>query len=373
MESSIIKLLLLVTALLFLSPLAYVLKRPVAWAKPLVLIVLAISTVGLHYFMVQYSVNAQNTLSLLNGFVLLMTVIAAASAFSPATCLSFLRKLALVLSYPAALYALVMNLTGNGFDDVGKFTGFTENSNVMGGYLALLMFPAAMQSFLNAKSGFSRLPPALLATAILFLVFSTGSRASLLAILCGLAFVALLSPNLARKYRRMIIVGVLVAPLMLTSFFQKNEDLTLFASRAFLYQLRFEAIAESPLLGWGLAADVNNSYDRFNIFPPQEKGNTILQMLEEFGVVFGTIFTIAITVAILWAGRILARTRATIWVPVFLVAAWVHSMFETWMFNFQSTIAIFFWLTFILATFHARWLISMVVKVAPRGRFPTGL
>lgn len=356
MESSIIKLILLVAALLFLAPLAYVLKRPVAWVRPLVLIVLAIVIVALHYFLVQYSVNAQNTLSLLNGIVLLITAIAAAAAFSPATCLSFLQKLAMVLSYPAVLYALVIYLTGNGFDYEGKFTGFTENSNIMGGYLALLMFPAVLQGFLNAKSGWSRLAPGLLTVLIVLLVFATASRASLLSILAGVAFVALLSPSLARKYRLMIILGVMVAPLFLTSFFQKNEDLALFGSRAQLYVLRFEAISESPWLGWGLAADVNNTYDRFNIFPPQEKGNTILQMLEEFGIVLGTIFTLAITLAIVSIGRRLARMRATIWVPTFLVAAWVHSMFETWMFNFQSMVAIFFWLTFIWAAFHARWL-----------------
>jgi O-antigen ligase len=373
MESSIIKLLLLLAALLFLSPLAYVLKRPVAWAKPLVLIVLAISTIGLHYFLVQYSVNAQNTLSLLNGFVLLMTAIAAASAFSPPTCLSGLRTLALFVAYPVTAYLLTLNVTGSGYDDVGNFEGFTENSNTMGGYLALLMFPVAMQSLLNAKRVWSKAATAILLSVIIFLIFTTGSRASLLAILCGLAFVALSSPNIDRKYRYMIIAGVLLAPLFLTSFFQKNEDLALFSTRAFLYQLRFEAISERPWLGWGLAADVNNSYDVTNIFPPQEKGNTVLQMMEEFGVVFGTIFTVSLTIAIISTGRRLARSRATMWVPVFLVGAWVHSMFETWMFNFQSTIAIFFWLTFILATFHSQWLVPTVVQADPKGRFPTDL
>lgn len=373
MESSIIKLILLAGAFLFLFPLAYVRKRPIVWVKPMAYVVLAVTIVALHYFLVQYSVSAQNTVSLLNGIVLLMAAITGASAFSPATCLSGLRTLALFIAYPVTAYLLTLNVTASGYDDVGNFEGFTENSNTMGGYLALLMFPVAMQSFLSAKCGWSKAAAAVLSSAIIFLILTTGSRASLLAILCGLAFVALSSQSLAGKYRLLIIAGVIASPLLLSSFIQKNEDLTLLSTRVLLYQLRFEAISESAWLGWGLAADVNNSYDVTNIFPPQEKGNTVLQMMEEFGVVLGTIFTVSLTIAIISTGRRLARSRATIWVPVFLVGAWVHSMFETWMFNFQSTIAIFFWLTFILATFHSQWLIPTVVQADLKGRFPTGL
>jgi hypothetical protein len=227
------------------------------------------------------------------------------------------------------------------------------------------MFPAIAQNFLTARTLRGKLVPIVAAAAVLFLIYMTASRAALLSIICGLAFVALFSNALPRRVRLLVIVAVLVSPVFLTTFIQKNEDLTLFSTRLFLYTLRFEAISASPWVGWGLAADVNNSYNATNIFPPQEKGNIILQLLEEFGVVIGAIFTIAITLVILSTGRRLSKVRSMIWVPLFLVAAWVHSMFETWMFNFQSLLASFFWLTLMVATFHAQTL-KRGPKLAPR-------
>lgn len=351
MESSLLKLIALTGGLLLLAPLAYVANRQHARLTPLLLFGGAIVVIALHFFYIEYSVSAENTLSLVNAVVLVLLATASAVALSPTTGLEALRQAALAFGWLATLYLLALAATGRGFDDVGNFIGFTENSNIMGGYLALLIFPATAQACLNAPTLRRRLPALLALAAILFLVVLTGSRASLLAIFSGVAFIALVSKGLAVRYRVMILLAIMASPIYLASFIQKNEDLALFATRAYLYQLRFESIEQRPLLGWGLAADVNNSYDRTNDFPPQEKGNTVLQVAEEFGLIIGGALALAITAGVVVIGRRLAPRHGQTWVAIFLVAAWVHSMFETWMFNFQSLLAIFFWLTFMLAAF----------------------
>lgn len=354
MDTSILKLSLLSSAFLFLGMVAFILNRPFAWKRPLLGFLIPLLVVAVHYVLVGYSVSAANTFALLNGLALLAVAATGSAALSPEAFLTGLRRFVLVLTFPFLLYLLALQLSGTGQDDVGNFIGFTENSNMMGGYLALLMFPAVAQNFLTAPGPRAKLVPFLSGVIILFLIYETASRAALLSIICGLAFVAFFSKALPRRIRLLIILSVLVSPLFLTTFIQKNEDLTLFSTRLFLYTLRFEAISSSPWIGWGLAADVNNTYNATNIFPPQEKGNTILQLMEEFGVPLGALFTLAITLVILSTGRRLSKVRSMVWVPIFLVAAWVHSMFETWMFNFQSLLAIFFWLTLVVATFHAQ-------------------
>lgn len=356
METSLLKLTLLTSAFLFMGMIAFILDKPFAWKRPLLGFLVPLLIVAVHYVAVGFSVSTANSFALLNGFALLAVAATGSAALSPEAFLTGLRRFAIVLTFPVILYLIALYLGGAGIDEAGNFTGFTDNSNMMGGYLALLMFPAVAQNFLTAKSLRAKLVPLLAGGAVLFLIYATASRAALLSIICGLAFVALFSKALPRRIRLLIIVGVLVSPLFLTAFIQKNEDLSLFSTRLFLYTLRFEAISASPWVGWGLAADVNNSYNATNIFPPQEKGNTILQLLEEFGVPLGGLFTLAISLVILSTGRRLSKVRSMVWVPLFLVAAWVHSMFETWMFNFQSLLAIFFWLTLVVATFHAQGL-----------------
>jgi O-antigen ligase len=353
-DTNILKLSLLSSAFLFLGTMAFILNRPFAWKRPLLGFGVPFIIIAVHYLIVGYSIAAANTFALLNGLALLAVAATGSSALSPEAFLTFLRRLAIILTYPMLLYLLALHLGGQGYDEVGNFIGFTENSNMMGGYLALFMFPAVAQNFLMAPRLRAKIIPLLASMVLLFLIYSTASRAALLSIICGLAFVSFFSKALPRRIRLLIILGVLASPLFLTTFIQKYEDLSIFSSRLFLYILRFEAISSSPWVGWGLAADVNNTYNEHNIFPPQEKGNTILQLMEEFGIPLGTLFTLAITLVIVSTGRRLSKLRSMVWVPLFLVAAWVHSMFETWMFNFHSLLAIFFWLTLIVATFHAR-------------------
>lgn len=301
--------------------------------------------VSLHYFAVGYSISEPTTRSIIFAAMIWLASLLSISAFGAAAAINAVfRGLSLVI-YPATAYLLYLQITGLGVGASGYFVGFVSNPNIMGGYIALIILPVALQNLLNrSRRDWRFFTDLLIVGCVLYLIYSTGSRGSALAAGISLVYLALISKSIKTWMKLVIVVLVFIAAFLLQGFFQKYADLGVTNTREYLVILRLEAISERPFFGWGLAANVNNSFNMTNIFPSQEKGNTALQFVEEFGLILGVpLFLSVVWICVRIASR-LRDERHKVWLIVFLFGSLAHSMVETWMLNFGSLLAIAFWI-----------------------------
>lgn len=314
-----------------------------------VLLLFSLLTVFIHYLIVSPHHVDTAFASMMFSATLWIALFFASSAFGPLNCLDMMYAVMSWLTYPITFYLMYLFINGSGIGDSGFYQGVTENPNIMSGYMTIFLFPIAYQNLVLRRNSLVVMAANFLVTSsILFLIFMTGSRGALLAVIVALAFL-LMTSDRVRPSVKLLLIGLAAVPaLLLTDFFFKYESSGIMNTREYLIILRLEAIAERPWFGWGLAADVNNSFNGTNIFPPQEKGNTALQFVEEFGVILGVPFFVALAVTCLRIANRFKQDRRSVWVAVLLIAALTHSMAETWMLNFRSFLAIAFWIVVFL-------------------------
>jgi O-antigen ligase len=264
-----------------------------------------------------------------------------------------------VLTVAAAIF-VAMNLwpplllDGDNYPE-GNYIGLLSNSNMLGGYVTVLCAPLLASAVLSAQGPYRRwLYTGLLAGA-LGLILITRSRASMLAIAAGIFFVIAMEERLGRRLKVGVLAGVLAATAaLILTLSDKYQDISLTGTRDVLFEQRITAIAERPLLGWGFNADVASFHYEISAFPAMEKGNTVLQALEEFGLPLGTVVMLAI-VALVWrVARDLRRKFGDRGFSMMVIAALAHLMFETWLFNFQSILSIGIWLVMLTGSYVIR-------------------
>lgn len=248
-----------------------------------VLLLFSLLTVFIHYLIVSPHYVDTAFDSMMFSATLWVALFFSSSAFGPLNCLDMMYAVMSWLTYPITFYMMYLFINGSGMGEFGFYVGVTENPNIMSGYLIIFLFPIAYQNLVLRRNYLVMAANFLVISMILFLIFMTGSRAAMLAVIVALAFLLMTSDRL-RPSVKLVLIGLAAIPaLLLTDFFLKYEGSGIVNTREYLIILRLEAIAERPWFGWGLAADVNNSFNGTNIFPPQEKGNTALQFVEEFG------------------------------------------------------------------------------------------
>lgn len=307
--------------------------------------------VVIHYFYVGDSITDNTNTILLCGAVLIALSLCACNAFA----LSTLLKPAAQLFTAGALAFLLLNLpaalTGN--EDAlvdGNYVGITTNANALGGYLSLCCFPLLLQGATTFRNAQWRLLAWLMLAVCCYLILLTRSRAAMLVVCAALIFLVATTQHLRRGTKFLflaaILVGTVGAALQASDKYGETE---LLSSRSILLFQRITAISERPLLGWGFNADVYNYYDESNVFPAMEKGNTVLQCFEEFGIPFGSFIVIGFCYLI-WRGAIVLRKQPDgLAFSATLIGGAVHLMFETWLFNFPALLSIYVWLILLLA------------------------
>ena len=234
----------------------------------------------------------------------------------------------------------------------GNYIGVTANANILGGYLAICCVPLLVAGALRTQARLGRLSYWLLVAAACLLIFLTRSRAATLALGMSIAFLSLYDPRIGRSIK-IFIVGVvaLLTALFVIQSSTKYLDIGLFGTRDLLIEQRLAAIEVRPWLGWGFNSDVFGFYHEKAIFPPMEKGNTILQALEEFGILFGGVVMVA-TYAFFWiVSTQLRKGIGNIGFSGTLIAGITHLTFETWLFNFQSILSIYAWILLLSLSF----------------------
>jgi O-antigen ligase len=308
----------------------------------------------IHYFYVGYSITNDTNVILVWGAALLALSLFASNAFS----LHFLLKFATMLLGVGTLGFLLLNLRPalTGSEDAlidGNYVGMTANANMLGGYLSLVCIPLLLHGARNFQSRQLRLVCWMLLFACSYLILLTRSRAALLVVCVALIFLVLTSNHLERR-RKFLILAAIFASTAAAAWHAsaKYGDAELLSTRSILLFLRVTAIMERPWLGWGFNADVYNYYDDSNVFPSMEKGNTVLQCLEEFGIPLGTFIVLGLCVLIWRAALVLRRQPHGLPFSAALVGCATHLMLETWLFNFQALLAIYFWMVLLIALLH---------------------
>lgn len=300
------------------------------------------TTIIAHYFITDNSVNFENTIKLATWLALIASISLLSSAYGAEICL---KQLSTWVSNSSILFlgfSLTLATTDRAFSD-GAFLGFTENPNIMGAYLALIVAPAISFKYNSSNQYLKKIFFGFLLLTCIILIYMTKSRAAFFAIFIAFVYVVFTTKKVSNIKKVFVILTIIFAPFALSSFIVKYNDGSILFSRDYLIQLRLANIAERPYFGWGFGALVNNTFDRFHIFPPSEKGNTVLQFFEEFGLILGTIFLIFLAISISKITEKLTNTYRRPDLSIFLIACCAHLMMETWILNFSSSMSLYFW------------------------------
>jgi len=238
----------------------------------------------------------------------------------------------------------------------GNFRGFTNNSNYLALYLSVFVTPSFITKIVRSRrlsaSFFLNL---VLFFAVLLIIIETRSRASILVVVVML-LLQLNYSNLIRGvpvYRkRLLLCFVALASIFsllnvgfIADKYSTSEGTlveSVFSTRAIMYDYRIQGITERPWLGWGYS--INSMEGRMTepwVFNEYEKGTTPLAVVEEFGIVLGGLLLLVL----LKIG--IASFRGWPQDPIvcsIVLGALVHSLFETWLFNFNSYYCWIFWI-----------------------------
>ena len=323
----------------------------IKFSKAWISVFLTYVAIEFHYLYIGTSITSSTNEILICGAALLAFVACADNALDLASLIKHAVRLFSVIATVFLLINLQLALTGSeaAFID-GNYVGITANSNMLGGYLALCCFPLFLQCAVTLDSQRLRFFSWVLLVVCCYLILLSRSRAALLAICASSIFVLMTTQRLRRGGKVLFLFAVVAATL--TAFMQASEkygEVELLSTRSILLFQRVTAISERPWLGWGFNSSVYNYYDESNIFPAMEKGNTILQVFEEFGIPFGSVVIIGLFYLIWQAAKTLRQWRYGLAFSATLIGSAVHLMFETWLFNFPALLSIYFWIILLVA------------------------
>jgi len=348
-ESSTVKTLaLIVVDLLMLLPLLHR-RRWIYVSRANWWVLGAYMVICVHYAFFGYSISVSTNNILAFGAALFLLCIIIANGIGSDMAFRALSALLMVfatLFVSANVIALVVK--GNALFEDGNFLGLTSNPNMLGGYLAILCVPALLQRT-DARVVLIRLIVLATLSMTMLLIVLTRSRATFLTLFAILLHFMLTRDDTSKLQKaKALLITTLLAAGALIWIGSKYEETGLFSTRTAYLLQRTEAIAERPWTGWGFNSDVFSDRD-VEQFPPMEKGNTVLAILEELGIPLGSLLMIAMSSQLWWTVGVLNRSRQRRTFAGIVIGSCVHLSFETWLFNFYSVLSILFWTSIVLA------------------------
>ena len=276
----------------------------------------------------------------------------------PVLSISWLEKFLYISGILWVVFSLIAMVRFSSLSySSGNFRGFTNNSNYFAMYLAIFVVPSFFQKVVRARK-WSKVfwINLIFLSLLLFMLFETRSRAAILVVLFvfSIAFHYLKVSKSTGGFRGYLKTGgfLLVSLLiLLNADFMSNKysfevddrsvvEMT-FATRTVLYDYRLQGISEKPWTGWGYS--INSMEGRMTepwVFNNYEKGNTPLAIVEEFGLIFGAaclvfLFKLGLSSFRQWPNNSIVCS--------IVVGGLFHSLFETWLFNFNSYYCWIFW------------------------------
>lgn len=277
----------------------------------------------------------------------------------------FIIIISIIIIGSSNLIVFLYNSTS--FYHDSNFHGIIQNSNTLALYLAVFISPYLFHElFINSKTKFIFIIKFTLIIDVFFLLLITHSRTSIVVFLIiGIYYFLFNNPRLKSKLIGIVILLFIISTtLFLTSnninkyLYKNNNTQTLTSTRDLLWIARLKAINEKPYFGWGYQVNEYNYVDKYNQFNKLEKGNTLLAIIEEFGIIFGIIFIIILNYLFYQVYLKLKYIHELSYVTVTLIAVLFHSLLETWLFNFNGLLAIFFWMI-IISSFETKTIIRL--------------
>lgn len=224
------------------------------------------------------------------------------------------------------------------YSDNGQFYGLLTNSNMFA-FSLVLSFPF-IQSIINNKYVFS-----ILIINTILLILASGSRGALLCI--SIYLVLLIKNNF--KVWQLVLLILIFAPIIFyfgdTSFLYKGRSMDLegaVSTRSHFWLARIEAIQAKPYFGWGYSVNEFTYFSKYVVTNLREKGNTILALVEEFGLFLGPV-VLFYTLLIFRRSIINHMNFGNLKIAFLLVIVLINNQFETWLFNFNSINTILIW------------------------------
>jgi O-antigen ligase len=260
------------------------------------------------------------------------------------------------LLVPMMISSLIALVTGMGWAD-DNFRGMCGNSNALGASIVLTSPWVIYELKKSWNMRWRRRWLLMLAASIIVVMFATHSRAALCAFLILPAF-ATRQLKLGRKialayfFLIVLVATYIFKPesfdVLYHSYVAKRSD-SILASRGNQMEDSWDAAKQGGVFGEGFGVSVGVSrYWDWTTFSrvSREKGNSVLAIVEETGVV-GLSFYIALLVAVYLAFRRLSRTMdpdqkliANIAMGYFL-AALIHGQFEAWFLSFGPDVSVY--------------------------------
>ena len=234
-------------------------------------------------------------------------------------------------------YIFIQGLEANYIDD-GQFHGLLTNSNMFA-FSLVLSFPF-IQQIINNKYVFG-----VLIINTLLLLFVSGSRGALL---CFLIYFFLSIKNNSKVWQfvtLILIVTPIIYNFMDTSFIYKgnsNDVEGALSTRSHFWTARIEAIKAKPYFGWGYSVNEFNYFSEYVVTNIREKGNTVLALVEEFGLFLG-LLVIFYTLRIFISSTKNHLNLGNPNIAYLLIVVLIHNQVETWLFNFNSIDTILVW------------------------------
>ncbi|PAJ74134.1 hypothetical protein CJF42_12090 [Pseudoalteromonas sp. NBT06-2] len=269
--------------------------------------------------------------------------------------LDWLKNFLVVFAIIVTLISdIILVLFGNSsrFYIEGNFTSIFSNANNFGLLVSVFLLPAAISFFASKKRKVTWKSAGMLCLVfnLLFILIETRSRASLGVVLFIISVFILIK---YKKSSSRVAIGVTAFVVLMPIIISLQETLlnkyqssgqienNIFSTRMILWIHRIEGIQEKPLIGWGY--QVNSAKNKFfgpYKFNELEKGNTPLALLEEFGVIFGGLVIFSLYSLVY---KFLSLKKQYSLIPLLVTPALAHSMFETWLFNFNGYYAWILW------------------------------
>lgn len=220
----------------------------------------------------------------------------------------------------------------------GNFHGMLTNSNMLA-FSIVLSYPF-IQSLIKNK--FINI---LLFLNILLLIIASGSRGGMI---CLIIYI-FLTINANLNFFQLIFFSI--GALILIYFFGDigfiykggAADIDgVLSTRSHFWDARISAIESKPYFGWGYSVNEFTYFSKYVITNLREKGNTILALIEEFGLILGPIIIfITLTMFIKSIKTYLKEGKR--YIAYILLIVLVNNQFETWLFNFNSVNTILMW------------------------------
>ncbi|MBO9496924.1 O-antigen ligase family protein [Thalassotalea sp. G20_0] len=264
--------------------------------------------------------------------------------------------------YVLVKYDQSLNIAGN-------FRGIYYNSNFLGFIISVVCIPSLYLLFYRIKSSnqaykHKGVIVSLLIALFYLLIISKSRSAILTSIIFLLSFYWFYTESKKKYIANIIALSMVFLIILLTSpeyrnttldYFYKYESITgdrdITSTRYEIWKTRIDSVSLKPILGWGYGinpAKVSNQIQDLG-HGDTEKGNSVLATIEESGLFLGC-FILFLYFRVIYINiKALRRTNSINYVEhailvSVLIAGFFHTNFESWLFYFGNTVAIFYWL-----------------------------